>query len=85
MVRVAVPTPPRTLALPRSFFVLTLTRVFPAMMSFKTALTSALTSSLTRREPINGMMCRWMRPVSVTMVACLLAQTRRQAGSLCAT
>jgi hypothetical protein len=44
-VRVAVPTPPRTLALPRSFFVLTLTRVFPAMMSFKTLLMSALTRS----------------------------------------
>ena len=39
-----------------------------AMMSFKTPLTSALTRSLTRREPINGMMCRWMRLVSVTMV-----------------
>jgi hypothetical protein len=44
------------MALPRSFFVLTLTRVLPAMMSFKTLLTSALTRSFTRRVPISGKM-----------------------------
>src|SRR6267142_7203278 len=35
-VRVAVPAPPRTMAFPRSFLVLTETRVFPAIMSLRT-------------------------------------------------
>lgn len=56
------------MALPRSFFVLTDTRVLPAMMSFKILLMSALVRSLTRRVPINGMICRSMRSVSVMIV-----------------
>ena len=50
-VRVAVPAPPRTMALPRSFFVLTETRVLPAMMSFKTLLMSALVEILHAARP----------------------------------
>ena len=47
-VRVAVPAPPRTMAFPRGFLVLTETRVFPAMMSLRTLLTSVLARSLTQ-------------------------------------
>ena len=42
--------------LPRSFLVLTETRVFPAMMSLRTLLMSVLVRSLTRRAPISGTM-----------------------------
>jgi len=42
--------------LPRSFLVSTETRVFPAMMSFKTSLMSVLVRSLTRRVPMSGTM-----------------------------
>src|SRR5882724_2830000 len=58
-VRVAVPAPPLTTALPRSFLVLTETRVFPAMMSLRT---------LFRRGPKSGMIWRSIRPVSVVIV-----------------
>jgi hypothetical protein len=53
-VRVAVPAPPRTMAFPRSFLVLTATRVFPAMMSLRTLLMSVLVRSLTRLVPVRG-------------------------------
>ena len=52
------PAPPRTIALPRNFLVLTPTRVFPAMMSFKTLLMSALIRSFTRRVPRSGTIWR---------------------------
>lgn len=45
--RVAVPIPPFTIARPRSFFVLMETRVFPAMMSLRTLVTSDLVRSTT--------------------------------------
>jgi hypothetical protein len=67
-VRVAVPAPPRTIAFPRNFLVLTETRVFPAMMSLRTLLMSVLVRSLTRRGPKSGTMCRSIRPVSVVIV-----------------
>jgi hypothetical protein len=67
-VRVAVPEPPRTMAFPRSFLVLTETRVFPAIMSLRTLLMSVLVRSLTRRGPKSGMMWRSIRPVSVVIV-----------------
>jgi hypothetical protein len=67
-VRVAVPAPPLTIALPRSFLVFTETRVFPAMMSLRTLLMPVLVRSLTLRVPISGMMWRSIRPVSVTIV-----------------
>jgi hypothetical protein len=50
--------------LPRSFFVFTLTRVFPAVMSFNTLLMSALARSFTLRVAIRGKMRRLIRPVS---------------------
>ena len=55
-VRVAVPAPPRTMAFPRSFLVLTETRVFPAMMSLRTLLMSVLVRTFTRRVLMRGMM-----------------------------
>jgi hypothetical protein len=51
-----VPAPPLTIALPRSFLVLTETRVFPATMSLRTLLMSVLVRSLTRRVPMSGIM-----------------------------
>jgi hypothetical protein len=53
-VRGAVPAPPLTIAVARSFFVLTETRVFPAMMSLRTLLKSVLVRCLTRRYEWNG-------------------------------
>lgn len=62
------PTPPLTMAFPRSFLVLTTVAVLPAITSFSTLFTSALMTSLTLRLPISGMMCRRIRPLSVTTV-----------------
>ncbi|MGY4314150.1 hypothetical protein ACVWW1_003453 [Bradyrhizobium sp. JR3.5] len=67
-VLVAVPAPPRTTAFPRSFLVLTATRVFPVIMSLRTLLMSVLVRSLTRLVPMRGTMWRSIRPVSVTIV-----------------
>jgi hypothetical protein len=50
--RVAVPAPPRTMAFPRSFLVLTETRVFPAIMSLRTLLMSVLVRSLKRQANV---------------------------------
>jgi len=50
------------------------TRVLPAMMSFRTLLMSALVRSFTRRAPSSGMMCRSMRPLSVTTIVGFLGR-----------
>lgn len=47
---------PHRCGFPRSFLVLTETRVFPAMMSFSTFLMSTFVRSLTRLVPMSGMM-----------------------------
>src|SRR5438105_13311178 len=49
-VRVAVPAPPRTTAFPRSFLVLTETRVFPAMM-YVLRVSTLCTASTPQRPP----------------------------------
>src|SRR5690606_24299650 len=48
IVRIAVPRPPRTMVLPRSFSVFIVTRVLPAMTSFRLFM-SGLVMSCTRR------------------------------------
>ena len=50
-----VPAPPRTMAFPRSFLVLTETRVFLAMISLRTLLMSVFARSLSRLA--NGLAC----------------------------
>src|SRR3954453_1786131 len=57
-VRVAVPTPPRTMAFPRSFLVLTETRVFPAEQFSRRRLSVGQPFSGTGENPPYGTMGR---------------------------
>lgn len=72
--RLAAPRPPRTIDLPRNFSVFSLVFVFPAMMSFIIAVTSALVTWVTRFLPSSGMMCRLIRPRSVILVLTFLGR-----------
>ena len=64
IVRVAVPRPPSTIALPRSLAVFSTVAVLPAATSRMKRVTSARARSATFRVPSSGMMCLLTRLLS---------------------